>query len=113
MRRSARIAFTGYLIAVVAFLVYPFAVGTFAGSTFVTDLARSGQFYWSQFVVAVDSGGPIALISATLQGILWALIPLGLMLFIGRILVQLVNVVPRLIVYGLRRVRRRIVVAEA
>src|SRR6185312_15448689 len=58
MRRSAQIAFTGYLVAVITFLAYPIVVGTFAGSTFVTDLARSGQFYWTQFVVAVDGGSP-------------------------------------------------------
>src|SRR6185312_11466702 len=108
MRRSAQIAFSAYLVAVVAFIVYPLVVGAFAGSTFVSELARSGQFYWSQFVIAVDSGNLISLVSATLQGLLWALIPLGLVLFLGRIVLQIVNIVPRLALFGFRRIRQRI-----
>jgi putative peptide zinc metalloprotease protein len=105
-RRAVQFAFVGYLLAVVAFLVYPFAVGAYAGPTFGTEFARSGQFYWSQFVAAVNGGDPTSIISSYLQLILWALIPLGVALFIGRILLQFANVVQRLVMHGFRLVLR-------
>jgi len=104
LRRTAQLVFLGYLLVVAVFLVYPLAVGAFAGSTFVTDFARSGQFYWSNFVSAVDRGAPISIISAYLQGVLWAVIPLGIALFIGRVLRQFANVFLRLVAHGFRLV---------
>lgn len=81
MRTGPRIAFTIYLLAIVAFLSYPLFIGAFAGRQFAGTLTESGRHLWNQFVVALNQGDVLFTVVSALQLFFWSLIPLGVMLF--------------------------------
>jgi putative peptide zinc metalloprotease protein len=82
MRTGAKIAFSFYLAAVVAFLTYPLFIGAFAGRQFATTMYESGRFLLTQSITYWSNGDILWGMVSTLQFCLWALIPLGISLFL-------------------------------
>jgi putative peptide zinc metalloprotease protein len=82
MRTGAKIAFSFYLLAVVAFLTYPLFIGAFAGRQFATTIYESGRYLLTQSITYWSNGEILWGVVSTMQFLLWALIPLGISLFL-------------------------------
>lgn len=78
MRPFARVTFSLYLVAVVAYLLLPIIVVGFGGAGLVDLVWESSQVYWHQFVTAWLHQGVIEKLAATLTFGMWLLVPIGL-----------------------------------
>ncbi len=82
LRPLARIILALYFVVVITFLVRPGLIMAVAGGQILALLPQTGLLRWSQFVDAWRSHSLVPGIAATLQLVFWALIPLGLALFV-------------------------------
>lgn len=88
MRRIPQIAFILYLLILVVFTVYPAAIAVFAGRQLLSAFGASAWTIWGQLRSAWLGGQADRVALAVIQSLTWALIPLGMALFVYRLLTQ-------------------------